>query len=108
VQDALEVRVAHADLVHVIERLLDVVDARSARADALSDQSRPAVQVELAHVGRVLGIGEEGERPDRAAGAQAHRDEARRIHAARHLAMPQPRQRLPQPLRIDAIGHAPA
>ena len=60
-QDALEVRVAHADLMHVIERLANVINARSARADALCDQPRAAVQVELAHVGRMRGIGDEGQ-----------------------------------------------
>jgi hypothetical protein len=36
-------RVAHADLVHVVERVLDVVDARAARADSLRDQLRPSL-----------------------------------------------------------------
>ena len=64
-QDALEVRIAHADRVHVIERVADVVDARPADADALRHQPRAAVQVELAHVGRMRGIGDEGERAHR-------------------------------------------
>ena len=61
-QDALEVRVAHADLAHMVEGVADVVDARAAHADALCHQARAAVQVELAHVGRVGGVGHEGER----------------------------------------------
>jgi methyl coenzyme M reductase subunit D len=64
--------VAHADLLHVIERLLDVVDAGPARADALRHQARAAVQVELAHVGWMLGIGDEGERLDPASRIKAH------------------------------------
>jgi len=61
VQDALEVGVAHAHVVHVVERIADVVDARPARADALCDQPRAAVQVELAHVGGMRGIGDESQ-----------------------------------------------
>jgi len=61
-QDALEVRVAHADVVHVVERVADVVDARPAHADALRDESRAPVQIELAHVSGVGGVGDEGER----------------------------------------------
>jgi len=44
-QDALEVRIAHADLVHVVERVADVVDARSPDADALRHEARAALQV---------------------------------------------------------------
>jgi len=62
-QDALEVRIAHPDVVHVIERIADVVDARSADADSLRHQPRAPVQIELAHVGRVRRIGDERERP---------------------------------------------
>jgi hypothetical protein len=62
VEDALEVRIAHPDVVHMVERLADVVDARAARADSLRHQPRAAVQVELADIGGVAGIGDEGER----------------------------------------------
>ena len=88
-QDALEVRVAHADVVHVVERVADVVDAGPARADALRDEPRAAMQVELAHVGRMRGIGDEGERFDLAPGSEAHRNETRLVDAPRHLAIPQ-------------------
>lgn len=54
-------RIAHADFVHVIERFSDVVDARPARTEALCDQPRAAVQVELAHVGGMRGIGDESQ-----------------------------------------------
>ena len=64
-QDALEMRIAHADIVHVVERIADVVDARPADSDALRHQARAAVQVELAHAGRVRGIGDEGKRAHR-------------------------------------------
>lgn len=60
-QDALEVRVAHADVVHVIEGLADVVDAEPAGTDSLRHQPRAAVQVELAHVGGMRGIGDESQ-----------------------------------------------
>ena len=60
-QDALEVRVAHADRVHVIEGIADVVDTGAAHADALRDEPRPAVQVELAHVRRVRRVGDESQ-----------------------------------------------
>jgi hypothetical protein len=62
-QDALEVRIAHADRVHVVESIADVVDAGAAHADALRDEPRAAVQVELAHVGRMRGVGDEGQGP---------------------------------------------
>lgn len=64
-QDALEMRIAHADVVHVVERIADVVDARAADSDALRHQPRAAVQVELAHVGGVRGVGDEGKRANR-------------------------------------------
>jgi len=67
VEDALEMRVAHADVVHVIERVADVVDARPADADSLRHQPRAAMEVELAHVGRMRRIGDERERTDFAA-----------------------------------------
>jgi predicted ATPase len=69
VQDALQVRVAHADVVHVLERVADVVDARPAHADALRDEARAAMQVELAHVGWMRGVGDECERLDLASGS---------------------------------------
>lgn len=62
-------RIAHADLVHVIERFADVVDARPARTDPLCDQPRAAVQVELADIGGMAGIGDEGERAHGASAA---------------------------------------
>jgi hypothetical protein len=107
-QDALEVRVAHADLVHVIEGVADVIDAGAADADSLRHEPRPAVQVELAHVRRMRGIGDEGERADVAPRGQPHRDEARLVHAARHLAVPKPGERAAQPRCVDAVRHAPA
>ena len=87
-EDALEVRIAHADLVHVFERLADVVDARPARADALRDQARATVQVELAHIRWMLRVGEERQRVHRAPAGQAHRDQLRLVGATRHLAVP--------------------
>jgi hypothetical protein len=65
--------IAHAHLVHVLERVADIVDARAALADALRHESRAAMQVELAHVGRVIGIGDECERAHLAAVGQGHR-----------------------------------
>jgi hypothetical protein len=62
VEDALEMRIAHADIVHVVERIANVVDARSADSDALRHQARTAVQVELTDVRRVRGVRDESER----------------------------------------------
>ena len=108
VQDAFEVRVAHADLVHVIERLADVVDAGSARADTLRDEACAAVQVELADVGGMRGIGDEGERANHAPARQAHRDQPRRINAPEHLAFPEIGQRTARGALVDPVRHAPA
>lgn len=55
-------RIAHADIVHVDERIANVVDARSADSDALRHQARSAVQVELTDVRRVRGVRDESER----------------------------------------------
>jgi hypothetical protein len=106
-KDALEMWIAHADIVHVIKGVADVIDARTAHADALRHQACTAVQVELAHIGRVRGIGDEGE------GAHGlvldlHRNQPRLVDAARHLPVPEPRQRAAQARRIDAVSHAPA
>ena len=100
-------RIAHADLLHVLERVADVVDARAARADSLCDQARAAMQVELADIRRVHGIGDERKRPH-CFGPNLDRDQARLVDPARHLSVPEPRQRAAQPRRIDAIRHAPA
>jgi len=108
VQDALEMRVAHADFVHVIERVLDVIHARPADADALRDEARAAVQVELAHIGAMFRVGKKRQRSDRAPAAQPHRDQARLVHAPRHLAVPQPPERAENVGGIDAKRHAPA
>lgn len=99
--------VAHADLVHVIDGLADVVDARPADPDPLRDQPRAPVQVELAHEGRVRRIGDERERPDRF-GSKLYMDEARLVDPPGHLAVPEPRERTPQPRRVDAVGDPPA
>ena len=107
-EDALEVRVSHADFMHVIERPADVVDTRPARADALRDQARAAVQIELTHVGRMPGVGNERERAHHAPAGQAHRDQARRVHAAVHFALPQAGERTMRALRVDAVRHSPA
>lgn len=61
-EDALEMRIAHADIVHVVERIANIVDARSADSDALRHQARTAVQVELTDVRRVRGVRDESER----------------------------------------------
>ena len=107
VQDAFQVWVAHADLLHVIERVADVIDTGPTHADSLRHEARAAVEVELAHVRRMGGIGHEREGANRF-GADPYRDEARFVDAARHLAVPEPRERAPQARRIDAVRHAPA
>ena len=55
-------RIAHADLVHVVERVADVIHTGAALADALGDEPGAAMQVQFAHVGRVRRVGDEGER----------------------------------------------
>ena len=100
-------RIAHADLVHVLERVADVIDAGAASADSLRDETRAPVQVELAHVGRMRRVGDERKRVH-GPGPDFHRDQARLVDPARHLSVPEPRQRAAQPRCIDAIGHAPA
>ena len=107
-EDALEVRIAHPDLVHVLERLADVVDARTARADSLRHQPRAAVQVELADVGGMAGVGDEGERAHDAPAAQPHRNQPGRVDAAEHLAAPEAGERAARALRIEPVGYAPA
>ena len=87
-EDALEVRIAHADLVHMVERLADVIDARPARADPLRHQPGAAVQVELANIGRMGGIGDEGEGAHGTPTTQPHWNESRRVDAPEHLAAP--------------------
>lgn len=107
-EDAFEVRIAHADLLHVVERVADVVDACAALADALRDEARAPVQVQLADVGRVLRVGEEGEGAHMAAGRQRRANQARRVDPARHLAVPQVAQRVAHARPLDAEGHPPA
>jgi hypothetical protein len=87
-QDVLEVRVVHADRMHVIERIADVVDAQTALADPLRDQPGATVQIKLAYICRMRGIGQKGECPYVAAGTQLHFKQARRVHAPGHLALP--------------------
>jgi hypothetical protein len=86
-------RIAHANVVHVLERIADVVDARSTHSDALRHQPRAAVQVELAHVGRVSDVGDESKRAHLAPRGKTHRDETRLIYTPRHLAVPEPCER---------------
>jgi hypothetical protein len=108
VQDALEMWIAHAYPVHVLERLADVVDARPAHADALRHQAGAAMQIELTHVRRMSGVGDERKRTHLAPGGESNRDEPRLVHAPRHLAVPEARERAPQSLRVNAVGDAPA
>jgi hypothetical protein len=101
-------RIAHTDTVHVVERIANVVDARPAHSDALRHQPRAAVQIELAHVGRVRGVGDEGKRANLAPRRKPDRNQPRLVDAARHLAVPQARERAPQPARVNAVRHSPA
>ena len=100
-------RIAHAHLVHMVERVADVIDAGAASADSLRDETRAPVQVELAHVSGVRRIGDERKRAH-GPRSDPYRDEARLVDAARHLAVPQPRECAPQARCVDAVGHAPA
>jgi hypothetical protein len=101
-------RIAHADLAHVVEGLADVVDARAARADSLRDQPRAAVQVQLRDISRMRRVGDEGERAHGAPARQLHGDQARRVDAPVHLAAPKAGQRAAFGLRIEPVGHSPA
>jgi hypothetical protein len=87
-QDPLEMRVAHADGRHVVERIADVLDARPAYADALRDEPRTPVQIELAHVRRMFRVGKEGEGTRHVAAGQRRGDQPRLVDAARHLPAP--------------------
>src|SRR5574341_2278223 len=107
-KNALEVRVAHADLVHVLERVADVVHAWPAHADALRHEARASMQVELAHVGRMRRVGDERERIHRSARLKPYWNKPRLVDPPRHLAVPEPRKRAAQPRPVDAVGHAPA
>ena len=101
-------RVADAERTHVFERVADIVDRAATLADALRDQARPAVQVELAHIGGVRRIGEKRERPDLASGADLHLEQARRVNAPRHLALPQAPQRVAHASGVNPERHAQA
>jgi len=87
-QDAVEVRIAHAELVHVGERVAQVIDIAAALADALRDERRGARHVEVAGELPVPGVGDESEGADLAAAADAHAHEARLVDAVAHLAAP--------------------
>jgi len=87
-QDALKVRVAYAHLAHLVEGIANVVDAAAALPDALRHQPGAPVQIELAHVGGMRGVDEEGERAHLPAGTQLHAQQAWRIDAAGHLPLP--------------------
>jgi Flp pilus assembly protein TadB len=63
-QNPFEMRVADAELAHVLQRIADVVDRGAALSDALRDEARAPVQVELVHVGRMRRVGEKRERAD--------------------------------------------
>lgn len=69
-QDALEVRIAHAQLAHLSKRVPDVIHAMAALADALRDQPGAPMQVELLDVGRMRGVGQKGEGAHLSAGRQ--------------------------------------
>ena len=60
-QDAIEMRIAHSELVHVRERVSDIVDRSTALADSLRDEPGAAVQVELAHISGMRRICEKRE-----------------------------------------------
>src|SRR5258708_24086686 len=92
----------------MVERVADVVDAGPALPDSLGDKPRAAMQVELAHIGRVTGIGDEGERPQPAAVAQTDWHEPRLVHLAQHLAVPEAYEATAHITVPDAKRHAPA
>ena len=83
-------RVVDAELVHVVERVADVIDAGAALADALGDQARPAVEIELAHVGGMRRVGEKRERAHLSSAAELHPEQARRVDPPRHRPITRP------------------
>ena len=101
-------RVAHADIMHVVDRIADVLDARPAHSDSLRHQPGAAMQVQLAHVGGVRRIGDEGKRAHLPARCELHRDEAGLVYAARHFPIPKARERAAQSARVNAVSHSPA
>jgi len=101
-------RIAHAELVHVVQRVADVIDARPALADPLGDEPSAAVQVELAHVGRMRRVGNEGEGSHAPAAAHPRRDQAGRVDPARHFPLPKAGEAAPDVARWDPKGHSPA
>jgi hypothetical protein len=101
-------RIAHAEIVHVIEGVADVVHAGAALADALRHEPGAPVQVELADVGRVGRIGEEGEGMDPPPAAERRLHQAWLVDATGHLAAPQAAQCPADMGARDAEGHAPA
>jgi hypothetical protein len=84
-QDAVQVRIAHAELVHVGERIGQVIDVAAALADALRDEFGGALHVEIAGELSVAGVGDKGEAADLAATADADAHEARSVDAVAHL-----------------------
>jgi hypothetical protein len=87
-QDAIQVRVAHAELVHVGQRIAQVIDVAAALADTLCDEHGGAVHIEIPGELSVPGVSDEGEGADLAAAADAHAHEARPVDAVAHLAAP--------------------
>src|SRR5262249_51457570 len=53
-------------------------------------------------------IGEKRERANMASARNLHLEEAGRVHAPRHFALPEPRQRAAHALGVDAVGDSPA
>lgn len=107
-QHALKMRIAHAKGVHMLDSVADVVNARAAHPDALHHHPCPSMEIKLAHVRGVFRIGEKGERVQAPPAYCAHRQQARLIHASRHFAIPELRQRAAHSPRVDAKSHAPA
>ena len=101
-------RIAHAHLAHVLERIADVIDARPAVADALRDQPCAPVQIEFAHIRRVLGIRDESKRAHLLPVRKTNRNKPRFVHPPGHFPIPQARERPAQTRRMDAVSDAPA
>src|SRR6185503_2546500 len=91
-----------------LERPADVLGAAAALADALCDQLSPPMQIQLANVLRVSGIGHERERPDLAPALDAHRDDPRFVHSAQHFTCPEPLKNTVYSCGRNAERHSPA
>jgi len=83
------VRIAHADLVHVRQRALQVIDVVTTSALALGDECGRALDIKVAGELMMGLIGHECQRPYDAPATKARHDEPGQVNVVAHLAAPQ-------------------